>query len=105
MLTRIGSFINPSLAKGDTVDKPDTEKRREREQGQKREEEDAPQEDATFFSIEAIRALLEQEKVEIDEETRGSFERLKKHGVGSIPIRNEQPILEAIAEAARPLAP
>src|SRR4051812_30226298 len=95
-LSRIGSFFSPLFPKGDAVERPALKKDGG---GNQRSGEETP-DDVTFFSLEAICALLEQENVSLDGDVQSSLDLLRRHGVVSVPIRNEQPILEAIAEAA-----
>ncbi len=100
MLSKIGDFINPLLSKGDTVEKPDE---KSHDKGGSHKKDDTPAEennDDTFFSIEAIRALLKQENVDIGADVMAGLDLLQRYGVTSIPIRNGQPILEAITDAA-----
>ena len=101
MLSKIGSFINPTLSKDGAVERPD-----QNDQGkgnQRRDDQPEEEHDATFFSIDAIRALLKQENVEMGLDVITSLDLLQQRGVTSIPIRNEQPILEAIISAAASL--
>ena len=103
MLSRIGDFINPLISKedtkGDTVERPD---QKSRDKGGKQKNNAAPEEshDVTYFSIEAIRALLKQENVALGSDVTASLDLLLQKGITSIPIRNEQPILDAITDAA-----
>ena len=104
-LPRINNFINPSLPKGDVVGKPD-EKNREKHNQQKKEEPPAEEShDDMFFSLDAIRALLKQENVALDAGVSTELDLLQRRGVASIPIRDEQPILDAIKDAAARLQP
>lgn len=97
MLSKIGGVIGPILSK-DGVTPTDQKNHREnrREDGEMEEK----HEDATFFSIDAIRALLIQENVDVSDEVMSCLDQLQRQGVMSIPIRDEQPILEAITAAA-----
>ena len=101
MLSRIGGFINPPQAKGEADEKvsghPD---HKNRKGGQQKDSEPATQDDGTFFSIEAIRALLKQENVDVGNDVIACLDLLQQRGVTSIPIRNEQSIPAAITEAA-----
>lgn len=100
MLSRIGDFINPAQGKGDAVGRAG-EENRDREKGGKKKD-DAPaeiKEDDTLFSVEAIRALLKQENVDAGSEAFIHLDLLQQHGILSIPIKSEQSIIAAIAEA------
>lgn len=97
MLTKIGELISPLLSK-DAVKPTDQKNHRENRRDDGEMEEN--QEDVTFFSIDAIRALMEQENIDLGDEARAYLDLLQRHGVVSIPIRNEQPIVEAITAAA-----
>jgi hypothetical protein len=99
MLSRINDFINPPHSKGDTVERPD-QKNREKGGGQKNDTPAEEKQDDTFFSIEAIRALLKQENVTLGSDVIAYLDLLQQHSVTSIPIRNEQSIIAAITEAA-----
>jgi hypothetical protein len=100
MLSKIGGLIAPLFSKGDTVAKPD-ERSHEKGGGGKKREEESPEEnhDGTFFSIDAIRALLVQENA-AESGMMEDLDLLQQRGISSIPIREEQPIAEAIREAA-----
>lgn len=104
MLSRIGDFINPSQPKGETADKvverPD---QRNREKGGQQKDDAPPENDDTFFSIDAIRALLKQENVAVGDDVMAYLDLLQQHGITSIPIRNEQSIIAAITDAAAQL--
>lgn len=97
MLSKIGNILGPILSK-DAVTPTDQKNHREnrRDDGEMEERHD----DAMFFSLDAIQALLEQEGVSISGEVQSYLSELRQQGVASIPIRNDQPILEAIALAA-----
>lgn len=100
MLSRIGDFIKPSQGKGDAVGRAGEENRDKDKNGRKKDETPAEaQEDDTLFSIEAIRALLKQENVDAESEAFVHLDLLQQYGVASIPIRNEQSIIAAIADA------
>lgn len=103
MLSKIGEFVNPSLSKGDTVEKPGDQPGREKKDHKKDDTPPEENRDATYFSIDAILALLKQESVTLESDVLASLAALRQQGVTSIPIRNEQPILEAIIEAAAAL--
>jgi len=106
MLSRIGDFINPSRAKGEAEEKvtehPDQKNRGKG--GQQKDDSAAEQNDDTFFSIDAICALLKQENVAVGEDVLAYLDLLRQHGVTSIPIRNEQSIIAAITDAAKRLS-
>jgi hypothetical protein len=101
MLTRIGDFINPAQSKGEAAERvtehPD---HKNRKKDQQKDDAPAEQNDDTFFSIDAIRALLKQENVALGDDVIASLALLQQHGVISIPIRNEQSIIAAITDAA-----
>ena len=99
MLSKIGSFINPTLSKDDAVERPD-HKGQDKGNGRRDDQPAEEEHDATFFSLEAILALLKQENIELGQDVLVSLELLQQRGVTSIPIRNEQPILAAITDAA-----
>ncbi|MBU6475777.1 MAG: hypothetical protein KGL10_01785 [Alphaproteobacteria bacterium] len=99
-ISKVNRFVNPSLPKGDIVGKPD-DRHREKGSGHKKEEPPAEESrDDTLFSLEAIRALLKQENVALNADVIAALDRLQERGVTSIPIRDEQPILDAIKDAA-----
>lgn len=102
MLSKIGNFINPSHSKGETaektVERPD-QKNRDKG-GQKDNSPDEQKQDDTFFSIDAIRALLKQENVAVGNDVIACLDLLQQNGITSIPIRNEQSIIDAISDAA-----
>ena len=104
MLSRIGGFINPPQAKGEADEKvsghPD---QKNRKGSQHKDTEPAAEDDGTFFSIEAIRALLKQENADAGNDVMACLDLLQQHGVTSIPIRNGQSIPAAITEAAERL--
>ncbi len=100
-LSKINRFVNPLMPKGDIVSKPDDEKHREKHGSRHQEEQPAEQSrDDTLFSLDAIRALLKQENVELDASILSALDKLQRGGITSIPIRDEQPILDAIKDAA-----
>ena len=99
MLSKITGSINPMHSKGDAIERPE-QKNRDQHGGQRNDEPAEEKQDDTFFSIEAIRALLKQENIEVGNEVMACLDLLQQQGVTSIPIRNEQPILEAITDAA-----
>src|SRR4051812_9824971 len=98
MLSKITGSVNPLLSKGDAVERPD-QKSRDKGGGQESGEAAEEKQDDTLFSIEAIRALLQQENA-LGNEATACLALLEQSGVTSIPIRSEQPILDAIIEAA-----
>ena len=99
MLSKIGSFINPALSKDDVIERPD-HKGQDKGNGRRDDPPAEEDHDATFFSLDAISALLKQENIELGPDIITSLDLLQRHGVTSIPIRNEQPILAAIIDAA-----
>jgi hypothetical protein len=100
MLSRIGDFINPPQPKGEADEKvaehPD---QKNRKGSQQKDEAPVAPDDGTFFSIEAIRALLKQENA-AGADILAYLDLLQECGVTSIPIKNEQSIPAAIADAA-----
>jgi hypothetical protein len=82
------------------VEKPDTQQEREKKEHKKDKPPPEESHDDTYFSIAAILALLKQENVTLEGNALASLAALQQQGITSIPIRNEQPILEAIIEAA-----
>ncbi len=100
-LSKVNRFVNPLLPKGDIVSKPDDEKHREKHGNRHQEEQRAEEShDDTFFSLDAVRVLLKQENVELNAAVLAALDKLQRGGVTSIPIRDEQPILDAIQDAA-----
>jgi len=100
MVSRIGDYIQPPQPKGESAERvtnhPDHKNRKGNEQ---KDNSAAEQDDGTFFSIDAIRALLKQENA-ATAEVLAQLDQLQQRGVSSIPIRNEQSIVAAIADAA-----
>jgi hypothetical protein len=100
MVSRIGDYIQPPQPKGESAERvtnhPDHKNRKGHEQ---KDNSAAEQDDGTFFSIDAIRALLKAENVTAGE-AFVQLDQLQHRGVSSIPIRNEQSIIAAIADAA-----
>ena len=104
MLSKIGDFIKPAQSKGETSDKiverPDY---KNRDKGEKKDNAEDEQQDDTLFSIDAIRALLKQENLDAGSEAFAHLDLLQQKGVSSIPIRNGQSIVAAIAAAVAQL--
>jgi hypothetical protein len=105
MFSKIGDFIKPLLFGGNVVERPerynsDKEERKKKSGGDGVSEN---KEDVTFFSIEAVRALLKQEKIPADDDVFLQIDLLLQNGIASIAIRQEQSILTAVAEAAAQL--
>jgi hypothetical protein len=100
MLSKIGEFIKPTPSKGDTVEKPGDQPGREKKDRKKDDTSPEENHDDTYFSIDAVLALLKQENVTLDADVTASLDWLRQQGITNIPIRNNQPILEAIIEAA-----
>jgi len=100
MVTRIGDYIQPPQPKGESTERVTNQPDHKHQKGQQQKDAaSAEPDDGTFFSIDAIRALLKAENVTAGE-AFVQLDQLQQRGVSSIPIRNEQSILEAIADAA-----
>ncbi|MFH1157458.1 MAG: hypothetical protein V1721_01015 [Pseudomonadota bacterium] len=102
MSSKIGDAIKPLLFKTDIIDPHDQKGREEKESGKNdpRENSGPTENDDVLFSIEAISVLLKQEDPEGLKKILPKINLLRQHEITSIPIRHEQSILSAIAEAA-----
>ena len=112
MFSKIGNPPPPAPARKDSVPvlDPSAVRGAEREEGRPKKEgqgskksvpeETAAPEDVMFFSLQALRALLLQERVQANDPVFGNLDLLEKSGIASVPIRENQAIAEAIAEAA-----
>jgi hypothetical protein len=98
MLSRINDLIKQAHSRSDAVERPDP-KNREKEGKRKDEAPAEEKQDGAFFSIEAIRALLKQESA-LSPDLAAALDLLLQNGIANIPIRDEQPIPDAIKTAA-----
>jgi hypothetical protein len=107
MSSKVGDSIRPPFFKGDVVGRTEhAGQDREKGRGNDREpKDDKAEADAAFFSVDAIRTLLKQQAMAdgaLDESFAG-LDLLQQQGITSIPIRPEQDILAAIADAVAAL--
>jgi hypothetical protein len=98
MLSRINDLIKHTHSKSDAIERPGPQGRDK--EGKRKEEAPAEEKnDGMFFSIEAIRALLKQENA-LSPDLAAALDLLLQNGIANIPIRDEQPIPDAIKTAA-----
>ena len=101
MSSKINDPVKPLFFKNDIVD-PHDQREKEKKEGKKDnicENTETTENDVVFLSIEAISAILKQENTEEIQKLLMDIDLLRKHGITSLPVRQEQSILSAIAES------
>jgi len=101
MFAKISDFIKP-LFKGDAVSPHPKGPGQDGKKKSRHEQEDFGEEDTTFFSIEAIRAMLKQEPGDVltIEALLSSLDLMQQQGITSLPVAPGQSVVAAVTAAA-----